>query len=77
MTSLTHILPWIQIAVSLLLIIAILLQQTGAGIGGALGGSDGASNYRTRRGFEKFLFYLTIIIAIIFTGLAVVAILVQ
>ena len=75
MTSFTHILPWIQIGVSALLIITILLQQTGAGLGGALGGGDGASNYRTRRGFEKFLFYLTIIIAIIFAGLAVTAIL--
>jgi protein translocase SecG subunit len=77
MNTFTHILPWIQIAVSLLLIISILLQQSGAGIGGALGGGDGGSNYRTLRGFEKFLFYLTIVIAVVFAGLAVTAVLVQ
>ncbi len=57
-----------------MLIITILLQQTGAGLGGALGGGDGATNYSTRRGFEKFLFYLTIIIAVLFAVSALVAV---
>ena len=46
---------------------AVLLQRTGSQIGGALGGSDNFSSaYHTRRGFEKTLFILTIVIAIIF-----------
>ncbi|MCU0660421.1 MAG: preprotein translocase subunit SecG [Candidatus Pacebacteria bacterium] len=74
MDTFTQFLPWLQIVVSILLVITILLQQTGTGVGGALGGGDGSGNYRTRRGFERFLFYFTIIIAIIFTGLAIAAI---
>jgi hypothetical protein len=36
------------------LIIAILLQQTGAGVGGAFGGGDGSGSYYTRRGFDYY-----------------------
>lgn len=74
MQTVTHILPWIQIAVSLVLILSILFQQTGAGLGGALGGGDSETNYRTRRGFEKFLFGFTIIIAVAFALTALAAI---
>ncbi len=58
----------IQIIVSLLLIIAIVLQQRGAGLGGVFGG--GGEIYQTKRGVEKFLFILTIILSIIFLGTA-------
>lgn len=61
------ILPYAQIILSVLLISAILLQQSGAGLGGALGGSDSDSFHHTRRGFEKFLFYLSIVCGILFT----------
>jgi len=50
-----------------LLITAILLQRTGAQVGGAFGGSDNLSSaYHTRRGLEKGLFIGSIIIAILF-----------
>ncbi|MBI5816988.1 MAG: preprotein translocase subunit SecG [Candidatus Yonathbacteria bacterium] len=65
MDFLVNILPWVQIALSVLLIATILLQQTGAGVGGAFGGSDGSINY-TRRGFEKILFRSSIVLAILF-----------
>lgn len=58
-----------QIAVSVLLIGAILLQQKGGGLGSAFGG-DGQV-YRSRRGIEKVLFILTIILAVLFVGGAV------
>lgn len=57
----------IQIILSVLLVIAILLQNTGSGIEGALGGGDSSvSVHNTRRGFEKFLFHATIVIAVLF-----------
>lgn len=65
--SIATILPFIQIVISLLLIAGILLQYSSAGVGGALGGSDSfEAGYHTRRGFEKFLFNATIILAILF-----------
>lgn len=60
------ILPWIQIALSLILILTVVLQQTGAGVGGAFGGGDGSAINRTRRGAEKVFFRVTIIVGILF-----------
>ena len=54
-----------QILVAILLSIVILLQAKGSGIGSALGGGTSGS-FRTRRGVEKTLFQLTIVIAVIF-----------
>ena len=61
------LLPYIQIILSVLIIAAVLLQRTGAQVGGAFGGSDNFSSaFHTRRGFEKGLFIFSIIIAILF-----------
>lgn len=61
------LLPYIQIILSVILISAILLQRTGAQVGGAFGGSDNFSSaYHTRRGLEKGLFIVTIIVGILF-----------
>jgi preprotein translocase subunit SecG len=54
-----------QILVAILLSLVILLQAKGSGIGAAFGGGTSGS-FRTRRGVEKTLFQLTIIIAIVF-----------
>ena len=62
----TQILPIAQIVLSVLLIGAILLQQKGGGLGSAFGGMGGSS-YHTKRGFEKVLFFSTIILGILFT----------
>ena len=51
----------IQIVLSLLLITAILLQGKGTGLAAVFGGEGNV--FRTRRGFEKILFYLTIVLA--------------
>jgi preprotein translocase subunit SecG len=59
-------LRFIQLASALLLIIAVLLQQRGTGLGAAFGGEGNV--YRTKRGIEKKLFRLTIILAILFLG---------
>lgn len=77
MTIIATMLPYIQIILSIILIVAILLQQSSAGVGGALGGGDGGGLYHTRRGFEKFLFITTIVVAVLFTASAFLAILVK
>ena len=61
------LLPYIQLILSVVLVSAILLQRTGAQVGGAFGGGDNFSSaFHTRRGFERGLFITTIIIAVIF-----------
>ena len=70
------ILPYAEIIFSIVLVLGILLQQSGAGLGGALGGGDD-SFHHTRRGFEKFLFYLSIVCAILFALSAFLAIIIK
>ena len=59
-----------QIILGLALIGVLALQTKGGGLGGIFGQSDGV--YRTRRGLEKTLFQLTIILAVIFVILSIV-----
>ena len=66
METLTATLPYAEITLSLLLIIGIVLQQRGAGLGGAFGGDNFASTFYKRRGAEKFLFRATMVIAVLF-----------
>jgi preprotein translocase subunit SecG len=67
------LLPYVQIILSVLLVSAILLQRTGAQVGGAFGGSDNMSSaFHTRRGFEKVLFTATIVIAVLFAVSALI-----
>jgi protein translocase SecG subunit len=77
MILLAKILPYLQIILSVILVSAILLQQTGAGLGGALGGDDIGSFHHTRRGFEKFLFYLSIVCGILFALFALLSIIMK
>ena len=57
------------IIVSLLLMLSILLQNRGTGLGGIFGGSGAI--YRTKRGVEKILFHATIVLAVLFIGLGI------
>jgi len=67
MTSLIAILPYIQIALSILLVVAVLVQKSEAGVGGSFGGSDNFNaGFHSRRGLEQKLFYFTIAVAILF-----------
>ncbi len=67
--SVTHIIPYIQIVLSVLLMGGVLIQQSEAGLGGAFGGGDGfSSGNHTKRGVEKVIFITTIIIAILFAA---------
>ncbi len=71
------ILPYIQIVLSVLLISSIMLQQSGAGAGGALGGGESEAYHHTRRGFEYFLFILSIVCGILFTLSTLLAIIIK
>lgn len=53
-----------QIVISILLMVAILLQAKGTGLGQAWGG--GGEFYGSKRGVEKILFKITIALAILF-----------
>lgn len=58
------IISLIQIILGILLIVVIIIQQKGSGLGTAFGGD--LSFYRTKRGAEKLLFYATIVISAAF-----------
>jgi preprotein translocase subunit SecG len=65
MALIASLLPGIQVVISILLIGAILLQQRGAGMGGAFGDSSQGTYYK-RRGAELFLFRASIVLSILF-----------
>ncbi len=75
--TLDGILPYIQVVLAVALIGCVLLQQTGASLGGALGGDNFSAAYHTRRGMEKYLFYATIVIGTLFALSAFVALIIQ
>ena len=50
------------------LILSVILQSKGAGLGG-LTGADAGSVFTARRGVEKTLFWLTIILSVVFFAL--------
>lgn len=59
-----QIISVIQIVLAIILTVLILLQNKGVGLGSAFGGGTGF--YHTKRGFEKLLFYATIITSVLF-----------
>lgn len=58
------------IIISVLLIVSVILQSKGAGLGG-LTGADAGSVFTARRGVEKTLFWITIILSVVFFGLVI------
>ena len=60
----------IQIVLAVAIIALILLQERSSGISGLLGG-EGGGYYQARRGMEKTIFYATIVLIIIFVGVAI------
>ena len=61
-----QILPYIQIILSLLLIVGVLLQRSEASLGTAFGTDSAIGGRFMRRGFERILFNATIVIAVLF-----------
>ncbi len=66
-------LPYIQVVLAVLLVACVLLQQTGASLGGAFGGDNFSAGYHTRRGSELYLFWATVIFGVLFAASAFVA----
>jgi preprotein translocase subunit SecG len=59
-----------MIITSIALIVSVILQSKGAGLGG-LGGTDTGAVFTARRGVEKTLFRITVGLSVIFFGLAI------
>jgi preprotein translocase subunit SecG len=57
--------------VSIAMIVIILLQSRGAGLGGLSGGDYGGGGYHVRRGVERLLFNVTIGLSVVFFALAI------
>lgn len=72
MVLLQQMLPYVQIGLSVLLIVAILMQRTGASLGGAFGADNFSSGFHTRRGLERTLFHATIALGILFATSALI-----
>ncbi len=68
--ELTDFLAVAEILISITLIAVILLQVKGEGVGGLQSGSF----VRTRRGLEKTLFQLTIVLVIIFLSVSAISV---
>ncbi len=67
----TNILDGALILISIALVLSIILQSKGAGLGG-LSGSDAGGVFTARRGIEKTLFWVTIIFSALFFIIAIV-----
>jgi preprotein translocase subunit SecG len=64
------------IIISVLLILSVILQSKGAGLGG-LSGADAGSVFTARRGIERTLFYVTIVLSVVFFALVITLLLVS
>ena len=64
-----------QMVLSVALTLALLLQVRGGGLGGIFGQAD--TVYRTKRGLEKTLFQLTIVLVVLFAGISLALLAVQ
>ena len=68
--NLLNILMVAQIVIGVLIVVSILLQNRGEGIGEIFGGGGGGEHFRTRRGMEAFLYYATIGLIVVFASLS-------
>ncbi|MFC1913129.1 preprotein translocase subunit SecG [Chloroflexota bacterium] len=64
-----------QIVLSAALILAILFQVKGGGLGGIFGQAE--TVFRTKRGVEKTLFQLTVVLAVLFIVISIVSLVVS
>lgn len=61
------------IITSVALIVSVILQSKGAGLGG-LTGADTGGVFTARRGIERTLFWVTIVLSLLFFALALAVI---
>lgn len=75
LSDMENIINIIQIVLAVILVTIVLLQSRGAGLGTVLGGTGNV--YRTKRGFEKALFVSTIVVGVLFFGVALANVLIR
>jgi protein translocase SecG subunit len=73
--NLQQIINIVQLVISVLLILSILLQSRGAGLSGTFGGDSAV--YTTRRGPEKMLYWITLVLTLAFVGLAIASLIIK
>ncbi|NDJ79338.1 MAG: preprotein translocase subunit SecG [Chloroflexi bacterium] len=77
MNAVQNALQFIQIVTSISLIVVIILQAQGQGLGNLFGSSDSMGITKTRRGLEKTLFQITVGLSIAFLANAIIQLLIQ
>lgn len=65
------VLKYLLLVVSILLTLSVLLQQRGGGLSSVFGGTGDSGLYKSRRGFEAFLYNATIILGMLFAILSI------
>jgi preprotein translocase subunit SecG len=64
----------VSMIIAVFLVVIILMQVKGGGLGDMLGGGDGGGITRTRRGLEKTLFQVTIGLSIAFLAICILSV---
>ena len=64
------------IMLAVLLVLSVILQSKGAGLGG-LTGADAGSVFTARRGVERTLFWITIVLSVLFFALVITLLIVS
>jgi preprotein translocase subunit SecG len=67
----------VQIILCVAVIVFILLQVRGAGLGSAFGGSSAGSVFKTRRGVERLVFNITIVFVVLFALISLLSLLIH
>ena len=66
MSTISAVLPYVQIALAVILTVAVLFQRSEAGLGAGFGADSFSNAHFERRGLEKTLFRATIAVGILF-----------
>ncbi|QQS23003.1 preprotein translocase subunit SecG [bacterium] len=72
MRNLSYILTIIDMVVMVLLVVSVALQNKSAGLSNIFGGGGVVT---TRRGADKWLFFVTIVLGVLFAGLSLTIVL--
>ncbi len=65
-----------QILISIVLIVLVLLQARGFGMGSVFG-SDSSAVYKTRRGVERTIFNMTIVFSVLFLSISLLSVMIH
>jgi preprotein translocase subunit SecG len=67
----------VQIIIAVAVIVFILLQVRGAGLGSIFGGSSAGSVFKTRRGVERLIFNITIVLVVLFAAISILSVVIH